>query len=200
VSLLDLEAPFVRSVFAIADGRGEHAEAIEILRAAERRHGVRIFFDDKMGSLADVWVPKDKKPTLRQFRELAATYGTDEWQRRLETLYRVGADEDTPNAPLYGFLTETCFLLGGTDFANRHWIEYPGGVLGSWTQRAWGAQLKDWADTTGFRADRKQEWSGEFGYATFTYHLIHLVDRYDEWCRTALEVIRRKCDLQLDEL
>ena len=36
------------------------------------------------------------------------------------------------------------------------------------------------------------------GYAFFAFYLYERVDRYEEWCATVLEVIRRKCERQLD--
>src|SRR5262249_26259362 len=113
------------------------------------------------------------------------------WYRARDALYRAATDDETPNAQLFPFLTETSFLLGGTDFANDHWIEYPSGVLASFTQRAWGRLLGDWAIERGWRETND--------YAFFAFYLYHDIPDYEAWVSSALEVIRRKCERQLDD-
>ena len=149
-TLLDLTAPFVRAVFSILDDGADYDNAIAVLAAAERRHGVRIIREDRVGSLAQTWVPVDpqRRPTIQQFRQLMAlrpelsamSTNPDEpppavwsdyeliWQR----LFREGSDEDVPDQELYPFFTETSLLLCGTDFANDHWIQFPRGAVASW--------------------------------------------------------------------
>lgn len=95
------------------------------------------------------------------------------------------------DAQLFPFLTETSLLLGGVDFANDHWIEYRGGVLASFTQRAWGRLLGAWAIERGWRVDND--------YAFFAFYLHTEIPGYEEWVRAAIEVIRRKCECQLDD-
>jgi hypothetical protein len=214
--LLDMQRPFVRAVFDVLDGGATYEHAVDELVAAERRHGIRIIREEVTGSLANVWVPIVPRPTIRQFRELMAQFPRREvlervvpgearpaewmeWDRRWGALYREGEGDDTPEGPLFDFLTGTCFLVGGTDFANDHWIEYPNGAIASWTQRAWGSELKRWADATHWRTDRQELWRGDSGYAFFTYYLYTSIPRHEEWCRAVIEVIRRKCERQLDE-
>jgi hypothetical protein len=113
------------------------------------------------------------------------------FQRVRAALYRSATDEETPSSQLFPFLTETSLLLGGTDFANDHWIEYRGGALASFTQRAWGRLLGDWAIERGWRRSND--------YAFFCYDLYTEIPDYECWVRSALEVIRRKCERQLDD-
>jgi hypothetical protein len=213
-TLLDLDAPFVRAVLAILDRGASVDEAVDILIAAENRHGVRIVREDATGSLAVTWALADPRrpPTLRQFRELMAIHQHDDVERgvrsdggpvwldpRWDAWFQAGTDEDTPDPPLFGLLSETSLLLCGADFANEHWIGFASGAIASWSQRAWGEQLARWAHATRWRPDRARLWTGSMGYAFFTYDLHAEIDRYDAWRRTALKVIRRKGERQLDE-
>jgi hypothetical protein len=167
-TLLDIEAPLVRAVFAILDHGADYDAAIDILVAAERRHHVRIIREDAAGSLATTWMPQNpqRRLTIRQFRELMAGYPSPDVMHQLATqpdrpppvwtehaqrwdaYFRQGVDDDAPDAALFPFLTETSLLLCGTDFANDHWIEFPSGAVSSWTQRAWGGLLVRWALAT----------------------------------------------------
>ena len=210
-TLLDPAAPFVRAVLAIIEGEADHEAAIAALVAAERRHGVRILREDVTGSLASVWVPlRSPRPTLREFRALLARFpavrdgtGDDDafmaFERQRQALYRDGSDDDAPDEPLFAFLTETSLLLAGADFAGDHWIEFPGGVLSSWTPRAWGHCLRHWARSARKRGELRQAWLARMDHVFFTSYAYTAEPRYDAWCRTALEVIRRKCERQLDE-
>ncbi|PCC71196.1 hypothetical protein SAMN02745121_04840 [Nannocystis exedens] len=206
-TLLDTSAPFVRAVLASGeDGAGIDA-AVEALVAAENRHGVRIFHEETVGSLAQVWVPvRTPRPTLRELRALMARHPCAHgrsidpatwdaeiaaFERLRAPLYRDGDDDDTPDAPLFAFLSETSLLLGGTDFANDHWIEFPGGAIGSWTQRAWGKCLAQWTRTPAARR-------APLDSITCTYYLYTLDPDYETWCARALAAIRRKCAQQFD--
>ncbi|EYF05156.1 hypothetical protein [Chondromyces apiculatus] len=206
---LDIRVPFVRAVCAILEGRGGHDEAIDILVAAERKHGVRIIRDDGCGSLATVMAPHDpsRPPTMRAFLELMATFpqggdngALDAFHARAGRMYRAAVDDEAPEERLFPFLTEVAFLVGGTDFANDHWIAYPGGVVASWTQRAWGHTLAEWAHATGWERAHRRTWdSGDMTYVTFSFSLHGVIERYDAWVAAVLEVIRRKCVRQMDE-
>jgi hypothetical protein len=212
-TLLDRSAAFVRAVLAMVEEGAGMEPAIAALVAAERRHGVRILREEVVGSLASVWVPvRTPRPSLREFRALMARHpcaqggrGDEASYTAFEALragvYGYGDDAQTPDGPLFGLLTETSLLLGGTDFSNDHWVEFPGGALGSWTQRAWGDLLCRWA-RSGSRAWRAEEaalWQGDMGYAFFTFYLYTAVPEYDAWCSAALAVIREKCERQLED-
>jgi hypothetical protein len=141
-SLLDVQRPFVGAVFAILDSGAAYDRAVDELVAAERRHGARIIREDRTGSLAAVWVPIGSRASIRELRELLEQFPSDEVLRRMvpgetppaewlqwEALWRArnrqGIDDAVPERPLFDFLTDTCFLVGGSDFANDHCIEYP---------------------------------------------------------------------------
>jgi hypothetical protein len=201
--VIALDSPFVRAVLAIVDDDANFDDAIEVLLAAEAKHGVRIVREEKVGSLACTWVPVGRRPTSREFRSLMASYGdgpggSEAFARAWAGLYRHGDDADSPDEQLFPFIGETQLLLGGMDFANDHWIEFPNGAIASWTQRAWGGQLARWALATDWHPERRLVWAGDMGYAHFAFYLDTEIERYEEWCRTALEVIRRKCERQLD--
>lgn len=200
--MIALDSPLARAVLAIVDDGASHDAAIAALIAAERRHGVRIVREEVVGSLACTWVPVDRRPTIREFRGLMSSYrepgGGEAFARAWAKIYRVGDDADAPDEQLFPFIGETSLLLGGTDFADDHWIEFPGGAVASWTQRAWGGLLARWALATDWQPDRRREWAGDVGYAHFTFYLDTEIERYEEWCRTALEVIRLKCERQQD--
>lgn len=199
------DTTLVRAVLAIVDDGAAYDGAIEALVAAERRHGVRIVLEERTGSLAGTFAPVDprRRPTIREFRELMALWSADPAERAAyeqawARWYRVGGDGDAPDEQLFPFISETGLLLGGTDFANDHWIEFPSGAVSSWTQRAWGGLLARWAVATGWRPERRDEWAGTMGYAIFTFYLYTELERYEEWCKAMLEVIRRKCERELD--
>ena len=212
---LDPKVPFVRAVRGMLDGSGDVEAAADVLIAAERRHGVRIVREDACGSIAGVLVPvaaadaaTPRRLTLRQFRALMAESpergSADEhaaFHARRERFYRAGQDEDTPDAALFPFLSEVQLLLGGTDFANDHWIVYPSGALASWTQRAWGEVLANWARATGWQPAHRALWDvGGMTYANFCFYLYTMIEDYEPWCAAVLDVIRRKCERQLDEV
>ncbi|MCY0987868.1 hypothetical protein OV203_12085 [Nannocystis sp. ILAH1] len=121
------------------------------------------------------------------------------FDRQRRALYRDGSDDETPDEPLFAFLSETSLLLGGTDFAGDHWIEFPGGALCSWTQRAWGECLRHWARAARKRGELHGAWLARMDHVFFTYYAYTAEPRYEAWCQAALEVIRRKCERQLDE-
>lgn len=212
-TLLDRSAAFVRAVLAMVEEGASMEPAIAALVAAERRHGVRILREEVVGSLASVWVPVEaSRPTLRELRALMARHPCAQGGRGDEAsftafeqlragVYRDGDDADTPDGPLFGLLTETSLLLGGTEFSGDHWIEFPGGAIGSWTQRAWGGLLCRWArsGSRAWRAGEAAQWQGDMGYAFFTFYLDAAVPGYDAWCEAALAVIREKCERQLDD-
>lgn len=195
---LDRGSPLVRAVLAIIDHGAGHEAAVEVLIDAERRHGVRIVREEQVGSLACTWVPVGRRPTIREFRSLMSLYGegagSEEFRRAWATMYREGDDADSPDEQLFAFISETALLLGGVDFANDHWIEFPGGAIASWTQRAWGGLLARWALATGWQPERQR--AGELDYAYFAFYPD--LERYEEWCRAMLAVIQRKCERQLD--
>lgn len=201
--MITLDSPFVRAVLAVVDDGASLDSAIEVLLAAEARHEIRIVREDKVGSLACTWVPVARRPTIREFRSLMSSWveapgGGEAFERAWAGLYRDGDDADSPDEQLNPFISETQLLLIGSDFANDHWIEFPSGAIASWTQRAWGGQLARWALATDWQPQRRQVWASEMGYAHFAFYLDAEIERYKDWCRTALEVIRRKCERQLD--
>lgn len=210
-TLLDRSAPFVRAVLAIIEHGVDHEDAIAALVAAEKRHGIRVLREESTGSLAGTWVPvRTPRPSLREFYALLASFPSardgrfddDElaaFDCRRSALYRDGDEDQTPDAPLFAFLSETSLLLGGLDFSNDHWIEFPGGAVGSWTQRAWGACLDRWARDAERRGTLHQPWLARLDGTFFTYYLHDAEPHYEAWCTTTREVIRRKCERQLDE-
>lgn len=210
-NLLDPSAPFVRAVLAIIEDDADPEAAITELVAAEKRHGIRILRDDVTGSLASTWVPlRSPRPTLRELRALLARFPAPRdgvidddalraFDRQRQALYREGSDDETPDEPLFAFLSGTSLLLAGTDFAGDHWIEYPDGALGSWTPRAWGQCLRHWARAATKRGELHRAWLARQDHVFFTSYAYKAEPRYDAWCRAVLEVIRRKCERQLDE-
>lgn len=210
-TLLDRSTPFVRAVLAIIERDAPYEDAIAALVAAEQRHAIRIIREEEAGSAAGTWVPvRAPRPSLREFYALLATFPSssggrigedqyDAFDERRRALYRDGDDDDTPDAPLFAFLSETSLLLGGTDFSNDHWIEFPGGALGSWTQRAWGGCLDRWARDANRRGTLHNPSLARMDGTYFTYYLYTEDPQYDAWCTTAREVIRRKCQRQLDD-
>jgi hypothetical protein len=87
------------------------------------------------------------------------------------------------------------FLVGGTDFANDHLIEYSSGLLNSWTQRAWGRILAEWAKATGWMP--KLRGARPWDEVVFSYYLYEWIDRYEPWAETVLQVTQMKCARRL---
>lgn len=150
---LDGSIPFVRAVLDAILDHGKMDSAVAVLLAAEHRHGVRVIFDPVCGSLAATCIPGPSAPAtvgelLALLRRAPVELGNAQaWESFGETLdahYQGGPDDAFDAAALFGFLDETSMILAATDFANDHWIVTRGGVLSSWTQRAWGAQLERW--------------------------------------------------------
>lgn len=146
---LDAHVPFARAVLAIMDGKQDYDEAIAIFREAERKHGVRVIYDGETGSRALGLLPINPafRPTMRDILRLNCDLD------QLMATYRYITDEEYEQGArthLFPFISELCFVAGGTDFANDHLIEYSSGMLNSWTQRAWGSALANWANTTGW--------------------------------------------------
>jgi hypothetical protein len=179
--VLDRSIPFVDAVFSTT--AGARYIAVDLLIDAERRHGVRVIRDDECGSLADTWAPRPTAPgTVGEFLALIRTA-----RETVPTRYRTNAE--------FAFLDETSMILGGTDFANDHWIVTPGGVVSSWTQRAWGAQLGRWTART--QMSPSAGWR-RLDATDLTYYLNAHVEDYERWVLAVREVIRLKCERQLD--
>lgn len=146
---LDERIPFVRAIFNIVDGKQDHDEAIAIFIEAERKHGVRVILDAATGSRALGLMPIESafRPTMHDILRLNGDLD------QLWSIYRSTTDEEDAQgvrAHLVPFISELWFVVGGTDFANDHLIEYSSGMLNSWTQRAWGGALAEWANTAGW--------------------------------------------------
>ncbi len=191
---LDRRVAFVDTIFRIIEGERAYDEAIDTLVAAERMHGLRIIHDAVGGSPALSLIParKDARLTMREIIDLNSD--TDRlWAYYHNASYEQAEDED--KRYLFPFISETQFLLGGTDFANDHLIEYTSGMLSSWTQRAWGAVLAEWANATGWLPELRsmQAWDGTF----FCYYLHERIERYELWQETVLRVIQLKCARQI---
>ena len=188
--------PFVAAVLQILEGRGTYASAVSILIEAEDRHGIRIIHDEN-GSLALALIPSRDtyRPTMRQILDL--NHDLDRLWEQYREAPRELADA-AERTQLLPFISETWFLLGGVDFANDHLIEYSSGMLCSWTQRAWGSLLAEWANATEWMPHQRSLWHGDsWEYATFTSYLYKMIDRYDEWAGAVLRILQLKCTLQL---
>lgn len=143
---LDERVPFVKAIRDIMAG---YDEAIAIFSDAERKHGVRVIHDAATGARALGLLPIEPtfRPTMRETLRLNGDLD------QLMATYRYNTNEDYEQGArshLFPFISELWFVVGGTDFANDHLIEYSSGMLDSWTQRAWGSALADWANTTGW--------------------------------------------------
>jgi hypothetical protein len=200
---LDESVPFVRSVKAIMDGEESYDQAIQLFIEEEEKHHVRIIYDGVTGSLALGLVSVDSafRPSMREVLDINAD--TD----RLWALYRHETSEEWHEAEqsfLLPFISSTWLLVGGTDFANDHLIEYRPlsldrpSILNSWTQRAWGGTLGNWAAQTSWANEYRDLWDkGELTYATFCFYLWTIIEDYERWIATVLRIMRMKCEQQL---
>lgn len=200
---LDTSLPFVASVVAILDGKGDRGQAVELLMAAERRHGVRICQGASLASSLALVDPQ-RRPTMGEFDRLM-TWPSSPPRLRNEAIARRDSvytgTEPPPDQVFFPFLSEVGLLLDGRTFANGHWLELADGVVSSWTPRGWGELLTAWVRATGWGADQRYWWEGgRTTYKLFATHLYRAIERYEEWASLTLELIAQKCARQYAEV
>jgi hypothetical protein len=199
---LPVHLPFVRAAVDVMDGRRDHEAAIAAFVAAERRHRIRVIHDPESRLPSGFVSPADGR--RRTLRELLALQPFDDADPNTGATVRLDAwqyhDEDGIDAAaLDAFISATFLVIAGIDFTNHHVIEHAGGVLEARSQRGWGERLAAWA--TASNLEQPELWEGgDMTYATFAFYVDRLVEHYDRYARVVIEVIRRKCVDQLDEI
>ncbi len=192
--MLDQNLPFVKAVMKVVADPSAIDAAAETLRQIEHACGIEILRDFCTDSVlpAGAFIPKSEPLSYNGILELFRD--SDAFQNHYEST----ADDDIDSS-LYPFLSETQLIIQGMDFTNDHFIRVANGVIHAWTQRAWGQQLADWANTTGWgqhynkRGDR-YSWK----YADFYTNMSDgVVKDYELWRDTILKVIEHKCQTQL---
>lgn len=141
---IDRQHPFVRAVFAAAEGRGSLDAVVELLLAAGRKHGVYVLgapYSASLSGINDVRI-QGKAPSLPE----------------VFALLKKGEDltpllEDSPlereewcSQVLYPYLEDVPLILTGSDFSNDYGFVTRGPMVAGFGWRAWGAVLADWAN------------------------------------------------------
>lgn len=192
---LDRRLPFVQAVLSLDERANAVDSAARLLRDIELKHGIEILRDLESSSLgAGSFRPRDS--LNRTYRELLNL--VDNWGLFQEQYEFDGKDDDSGN--LHPFLSETEFVIQGMDFTNAHFIRCANGTIHCWTQRAWGQELADWANATGWGPHfNKRSSRCAWDYVDFYISLTnHVIQDYELWRDNLLRVISRKCELQLE--
>ena len=162
--------PLIASFLAHLDGEASREVALQALREAEEKHGVRIY-DDHDARVA----PGAFKPhmPISEERVRTLTRSWEQFDRALEPLGR--ADERNLVIRTLGpFIADTGLWVAGADLADDHLFIFRTGEVGSWTGEQWDQHLANWSSVKQFMG--RDDWTPE-----------RLVDqmrrapRYREW-------------------
>ncbi len=168
--------------------------AADTLKQIEQTHGIEILRDFCTDSIlpAGAFRPKSQPSSYNDILELFRDW--DAFQQKYES-----TDDDDIDSSLHPFLSETQLIIQGMDFTNDHFIRVSDGSIHAWTQRAWGQQLANWANTTGWGSHYNKHGDRyTWKYADFYINMSdYVVNDYVAWRDAVLKVIEHKCQTQL---
>jgi len=186
---LDRTIPFVDAILRIVEGEAAHAQAVALLEDAEARHGLHIVYSPKDALLGGPYLPiddDDDRPSLSE-----VLHHVSEWplfQQRY-VLVSEEIEQAALQTSLFPFPSDTGVILQGMEFSDEHFIVFSSGLLVSWTQRAWGQVMAEWANSVGWapRYDKRGD-RYSWNYVDF-YGGSGLLDGYMAWAQTVQDVI-----------
>ncbi len=162
--------PLIATFLAHIDGQASREVALQALREAESKHGVRIY-DDHDARVA----PGAFKPhmPISEERVRTLTRSWEQFDRALEPLGR-GEERNLVIRALGPFISDTGLWIAGSDLADDHLFIFRSGEVGSWTAEQWDQHLANWGAVTQFRG--RDDWTAERIVAE-----IRKAPRYREW-------------------
>ncbi|WP_143043099.1 hypothetical protein [Myxococcus virescens] len=183
--------PFVEAVTKVFEGRASIEDAANVLREAERRHGVYILAVGQCGVFDWMHVPRSGAPTITLQQAFGLLNNAEAFDAHFEL--NDTREGEWCERVFFPFLDDTWLFVDGGFFSTFCGILTSEPVAITHSYRSWGHTLADWANSrniprpSGARDAERLQW--EYIDFYMTDYLEPLLEDGTRWLSTVCEVL-----------